>query len=236
MREEANHWPFTVSKNMVPMDRIVSSQTENREMNPEGKLDELKSKITELQQQINAAESVVKTKEEEKAPLKTLYSWEAPNRVHADRSNLWYAIVSLGFMLTIAFAALSKDIMLVLVIVVLMFLVYLSNVIKPQIVTHEITNKGIKSGSNIWLWHNIDGFWLSKRGKQMLLILDLNVKNSPSRVILLVGTGDYQQILKLLLKHIPYFSRKEVQEDLINIFTIGEYIPLTQFIDAKKSA
>jgi hypothetical protein len=188
-----------------------------------------------LQSQLESAEALQKIKQEQAQPLKTLLSWEAPSRIFFERSRAWYVIVSFLFMLGIAFATLTKEPLLIVALIALMFLIYLSSTIKPHLIKHEITNKGIKSNKEIWQWSEIKGFWMSKRGKYDVLIVDLRKDITPNRIMLILGTADPEQVVKLLLRHsCLYLNKKQIGEDFINVFTLGSYRPVTDFVDTEK--
>lgn len=193
--------------------------------------DKIRQKIEELQAQLAQVEQVKQLKAEVAEPIKTIVTWEAPDRVFFERSRLFYVVVSLIFIIAIAIAALLQEILLIIAIIALMFLVYLSSTIKPALVKHEITNKGIKSANSIWLWKEIKGFWLSRRGNFNILLIDLVETATPNRLMLLLGTTDPQAIVKLLIRHIPYLNKQQIGEDFINVFTLGEYQPVTRYLE-----
>lgn len=172
---------------------------------------------------------------EEAAPLQTIFSWEAPDRVYSEKSRGWFTGVSLIFMLCIAAAALLQETLLVFAIVTLMVVVYLSNVIKPLLVKHEITNKGIFTGNQLYIWQDIQGFWVGKRGDHYLLMVDLNEAKKPNRLIMLLGTTDPKLPIRKLFPHIPYLTKNQVSEDFINTFTIGTYLPISDWMNQERS-
>jgi hypothetical protein len=200
-------------------------------VNAEKEYDQIQQKIADLKSQLLAVEDMRKSREEEAAPLKTLISWEAPDRIFDERSRSWFVVVSFIFMVGIAFAAVTKELLLIVAMIGLMFLIYLSSTIKPQLVKHEITNKGIKSGKDIWQWNEIKGFWLGRRGKHDILFIDLEGVKTPNRLMLLLGTANPKQIVELLIRHVSYLNKKQIGEDLINVFTLGTYRPITDFVE-----
>lgn len=204
--------------------------------NPEQEYNSIQKKISDLKSQLAAVEGMRKSREEEAAPIKTFLSWEASDRVFFDRSRGWYVGVSLLFMLGIAFAALTEELLLIVVLIGLMFLVYLSSTIKPQLVKHEITNKGIKSGKDIWQWNEIKGFWIGKRGKYDILFVDLEGVKTPNRIMLILGSVDPREVVETLIRHATYLNKKQIGEDLVNVFTLGNYKPVTDFLEEKKES
>ena len=205
----------------------------DNEVDPKKELEAMKERMESLQEKIALAEKSRQTKLEKSQPLKTTYKWEAPDRVYSKKGRLWFSIISLFFILGIGFAAITQEILLIIIFILILFLIYLSNSIKPQLTKHEITNKGIKSGKEIWIWRNIDGFWISRRGEHLILIIDLALDISPDRIMLLVGSADPRKIVEILIEFIPYMNRKQISEDIINTFTTGSYLPLTHWLESE---
>lgn len=193
-------------------------------------ISDIKLKLQSLQAQLDQAEKSAEVRKLEAAPLQTILRWDAPNRVYVERGRPWYVTISFLFMVAIAFAAITKEPLLILALLALMALVYVSASIKPKLVGHEITNKGIRTNNQLYQWRSIEGFWISRRAGQQILIVDLRGNVNPNRILLLIGSADPVKILEILNKHIPYLTRKEIGEDIVNIFTLGEYEPITKFL------
>ncbi len=197
--------------------------------NPE-QLDQIRTKIELLKQDLALAEQIQRDRELEIAPLQSIYTWEAPNRVYSEKNANWYGIVSLVFIIGIAVAVVTQEYLLVIALISLMILLYISNTIPPKIIEHEITNKGLRTNNTLYTWDRLRGFWFSRRNKQLLLIVDLNPKDNPNRLLMLVGTGNPSELAKYLLKHAPYLQKGETGEDIISAFTLGDYARLDEFI------
>jgi hypothetical protein len=192
--------------------------------------EELKARLAELQQKLGEAEALETAKKLAAAPLTTLYSWEGPDRLYSSKSRIWYTLVSLAFIAGIGFAVVTQELLLVVVLLAVLGLVYLSSVVKPNIVGHEITNKGLKTAGRIYYWSKMRGFWFTSRGGQLMLMIDLEMQANPNRIIIPLGIGSPRKLLSLLMPHIPYLNRNDIGEDLINIFTLGTYQPITRWI------
>ncbi len=197
-------------------------------------VNELKAKLDSLQEQIKQAEDAQSQTEISQAPMETIFTWEAPERVVTQHSRPWYLVVAIVFLVAILFATLIKEPLLIAALIALMILIFISTTIKPKIVKNEITNKGIRSGNKIWNWGITEGFWLSTRGKHTLLIMNLEEKQVPNRVILLLGAENPKKLVSILVNYLNYVPRKDIGEDIINIFTLGEYVPLSEFIDLEE--
>jgi hypothetical protein len=209
--------------------------SENNPAEPQAKkYDEIKRKIQNLQAQLESVEEEEEVRRLEKQPLTTLMEWEAPDRIRNQRGRGYYVTISLVFMLAIAFATITEEILLVVALIALLALIYISSSLKPGLVRHEITNKGIKTGSDIWAWNEIRGFWISKRGGFDVLFVDLNKQVAQDRLMLILSTKDPKEIVKVLIKHTTYLNRSQIKEDIVNVFTLGTYQPITRFEEDKK--
>jgi len=195
------------------------------------KVSVLRVELETLQAKLALAEANAQIASEEAALLESLHRWEAPNRLFKERSRGYYVGISLIAVLVIAFGALAREILLIFVTIGVLVLLYVSSTVKPRIIQHEITNKGIRSGSQLYTWKNILGFWTSRRDGQLLLIVDLVQTFTPNRVILLMGSGDPRTIVKTLIRHSAYLNQKQASVDIVNVFTVGEYLPITAWVE-----
>lgn len=160
-------------------------------------------------------------------PYQTLYKWTAPSRVFVERSGTFYGLISLASVVIIALAAATQQYLLIVVTIAVMILLYVSSTVKPQILEHEITNRGVRLGQQLYSWKNIEGFWLSERAGQLILVIDLAPNFVPNRILVLVGSGDVRKIVTELLQNSPYVSPRAAGIDLVSTFTYGKYLPIS---------
>lgn len=194
------------------------------------KAEELKSQLQNIQSQLQVIEAQEEQKYKNEGPGETLLQWEAPERVVTPKSRIWYVLVSFGFVLAIAFAVLTQDWLLILVLVALMALIYVSNNYHPKIIEHEVSSKGIVTGGNLYPWRNVDGFWISKKGKYHQLIVDLDRSVTPNRLILPLGQTTTKTVVETVERFAPYFNKVEIGQDILNLFSTGEYVPLSHIV------
>lgn len=198
------------------------------------RLTRMREQMLGLQKQIQQAEDEVRLKQSEAGLLETELSWEAPNRVYVERGRSYYVLISLIGVLVIGFAALAREILLIFVTISILVLLYLAANVKPKLVKHELTNKGVKTAQQLYSWKNITGFWIGKRADQLILVIDLELTFTPNRLILLVGAANPRKLVELMIKHIPYLPRKQINIDIVNAFTLGEYMPITTWIETEQ--
>ena len=200
-------------------------------MDKKQKTGEIDLEQARLDQQIEANKLEREIMLEESGPLKTLYSWKAPERLFSAKSRVWYVIVATVAMLLIVYSALTSNIVLIFLIVALVLVVFAMYSIKPQETTYRITSKGINAFEALYIWRNILDFWITKRGKDYLLNLDYKEKPTDlyyQRMIILIGDGDLKSIVNLLVRHLDYMASG--QRSIIANFIEGKYIPLLDIV------
>jgi hypothetical protein len=118
-----------------------------------------------------------------------------------------------------------------------MLVVYSLASIPPHEITHKITNKGLNSFDNLYIWRNFIYFWVTRRGKEHVIHLEFKEKYTDvyyQRMILLAGKGDLKQIVFEFLKHIDYLNSGS--GGILSKWVEGEYVPLLKIIDVTSAA
>lgn len=193
-------------------------------------IQDLRQQIDYLEEQIRAAEQAANAQLEAAGPLKTVYKWKAPDRIYSPKGKQWYTTVALISVIIVAYAALTANYFLILTIIMLLMLLYALNNFPPNIVEHEITNKGINVFEKFYTWNNLLNFWVTRRAGQYVINIVL-VEGNVNRIILLVGKGDAKRIVGELVKYVDYLNPGATTQDFITRFTEGQHIPLTRFLD-----
>ncbi|MBD3362778.1 hypothetical protein GF362_03595 [Candidatus Dojkabacteria bacterium] len=190
-------------------------------------IETLKKKVEELEKELKENKKLAKkAKEDEKKPIYNLYSWKAPDRIVVEHSKTWYTIVVTIAVIGIFYALLTYNFLFILAILAIIFLIYAINVVPPLEMQNHITNKGVRVGDELYLWKDIDYFWVTERHDQLLLNIEL--KNYGGRVILLVGEADINKILVEMVKHEDYREPKGLAS-LISRLVEGKHKKLTEF-------
>jgi hypothetical protein len=169
---------------------------------------------------------------EDKAPLRTLYEWKAPERVFAPKGRAWYVIVATAAMLSIVLAALTNNIVLIFLIIALVLVVYALYTVPPRITTHRITNKGLNSFDNLYFWKNIIYFWVTQRGDEYQFNVEFKEKAADlyyHKMILLKGDGNLKTIANYFIQHVDYLNTGA--GSFITTFVEGKFIPLLQILN-----
>lgn len=186
---------------------------------------ELKNKIQELERKLEEDKgSYPRKKIEQKMPIHEIYHWEAPDRIELAHSKGWYTAVATISIITIFFALINSNFMLVLAVIAIVLLIYVINSVPAKQVRNSITNKGIKIAEDHYLWSDIDYFWVSERGGK--LVINIEQREYRGRLYALVGDGDINRIVTEMIKYEDYREPK----GLINFLVDGKSKKITDFM------
>ena len=86
---------------------------------------------------------------------------------------------------------------LIIVLLALGFMTYALSTVKPEKVKHQISDKGIKSGSKLYPWEALGRFWFDKKWQYDLLYIE-NFMGFPPRIMMVIDSKDKAQIQKIL--------------------------------------
>lgn len=101
-----------------------------------------------------------------------LLSWSSDSRVFDPKNTQWFlGLFALAFIFVIIFA-IMQEFMLILVTVGLVFVLYALARVAPMKVQHTIYNTGVKSASRMYLWKELNSFWIYDHKGVTLLRLD----------------------------------------------------------------
>ncbi len=151
---------------------ILNSNNNSKE------LDDLKSKIADLESQLDG-----KPKQIEQ--LKVLYTWTSPERIFVARDKPWFLKISIVFLIIILILAFMGQLVLIILCIALMMLIFALASFPPMEVTHEITNKGIRTIGKLYTWSELSSFWFSRKYDFAILNVDTKL-NFPARLLLLL--------------------------------------------------
>lgn len=160
----------------------------------------------------------------ENSTLKTLLEWEALARPFKARSREYFStILAIAFLL-IVIAFFLKEWFLIMVIVALVFVHYIMSTVKPEKISHQITNKGVMTGGKTYLWPELFRFWFTGNGGEEVLHLQKSDR-FPSVLLLLLGEADKKQIQKILSDYLTFEEPEETWIDKATTW-LSEKIPL----------
>lgn len=195
-------------------------------------LSQLRNEIEQLEKNINEARRKELIIAEERSPLKSIYKWQAPERPFEPKPREWYIKYGFAALVIIILAVLTDTYLLIFAVVGLFALSYAMNTIPPQVMTHEITNKGLRVSGKLFIWKQIPTFWITERGNSTFINLEVD-GSSEKKIILLVGGGNINIIAKELVKYIDYLNPSEAPQDLILSIASGKHKSIGDFYNSE---
>ncbi len=191
----------------------------------------MNDKINELELELKRLKSKIKkdnTAKELNVPEKDIYRWHAPSRTFSYWSSkvvitviLWVSLLILGLFFL-------KEYPLIFTIIVITIVSIFLYRIKPSIIEHRITNKGIYAFNRFLAWDDIDTFYLAHKGDTTIVYLDLNLIY-PQRLYLVIPDKDIKNVVTNLKDFVVYLTLKKKQSYFSKL-TDGEYIPLNELL------
>jgi len=132
---------------------------------------------------------------------KNLFTWSAPSRPFIQKNrDFWVRVIAIssvfGFIIFIVEGAMP-----VILMISLLFLFYVLSTVRPENIEYKITNLGVSIGGVTNYWENIKRFWFTKRGTDLILVLDM--ASFSGRLELVINTKDKDIIRLNLKKFIP---------------------------------
>lgn len=150
-------------------------------------------------------------------PLKIFLQWESPIRPFKKREREFYTTAGSIIFLVCIILLFIKEFLLIMVLISLAFFLYILNTVKPEKVRHEISNKGIKTGTlstpqtaqpeqansngKLIFWDQLGRFWFDKQWDDEILYIE-NYSGFPSRLMILLGEVKKQDIEKILSQYL----------------------------------
>lgn len=165
--------------------------------------------------------STLKTKV---VPLKVLLEWQAPARPFREKSK--EAVTTIGAIIVLISIILVflKEWFLIAVIIALAFFFYILSTVKPEMVLHKITNKGIVTGNKNYLWDQLLSFWFGKEGEQEILFVD-GFERFNFHLMMLLNDKRREELKKILSDYLPEEKPPETWTDKAGSW-VSRQIPL----------
>lgn len=154
-----------------------------------------------------------------------LYKWTAPMRSFQklDKKKFWS--IAIAVLALFVVLAILGQYGLMLAIAALMFLVYVLGTIPPENVNHLVTTLGVETIEKQYKWERLGEYWFSEKDGQKLLNIDTRVA-FPSRLIMLVGAKDMNEVHKLLKERLRYKDLRD--QKAFDKLSEGEWINLLE--------
>lgn len=135
--------------------------------------------------------------------LKTLLSWEAPERHFKKRSREYFTTIGAMVFLAGVILFFIREWFLIVVLIAFMFVVYIMATVEPRKIKHLITTQGLITGGRTYKWEELTRFWFMKKWGEDVLQIETFAGLPRHLTLLLEGTKP-EQIKKILSKHLPF--------------------------------
>lgn len=157
---------------------------------------------------------------------KVLLQWKSLSRPYKKRGKEFYStIAAFVFLLTIILAF-FKEFLAILAIWAMGFFAYAISATRPEMVEHEITSRGVKTGKNKHRWGELLRFWFEEKWENKILMIE-TARAFPGRLMLLLGDTKSEEIEKILVRKIAYDKPEKTWVDKASKW-LQEKIPLEQ--------
>jgi hypothetical protein len=135
-------------------------------------------------------------------------SWKAPEHIHTEKSADWYWIVGIISITCAIISVLLSNIIFAVLIIVGVFTLTLYSSKKPAIVHIELMPMGIKVHDLLYLYTNLESFWIEEHELVPRILFKTTKKVAP-HVIVLLGDANPDEIRDELLLHLPEIKQSE---------------------------
>jgi len=168
-----------------------------------------------------------KIKPEPKArTLKTLLTWQAPERPFKKHSREYFTTIGAIVLLLAVILLFLKEWLLIAVIIALTFVNYVMATVEPRRVAHRITNRGIITGGKTYRWADLSRFWFTQKWGQKLLQIETN-NLWQRRLLILLGKASQKQVKQILSQYLPFEEPEKTWVDKASEW-LSKKIPLEE--------
>lgn len=116
---------------------------------------------------------------------RVVLEWKAPNRPYKKRDRRYYMTVGTIVFLICLILFFAGQFLPIAVVISVAFLSYVLSAVPPVIVTHQLTNFGLRVDNELYYWVEMNRFWLTKKYGQP--VLNLEIDRFPWRLHVMLG-------------------------------------------------
>lgn len=136
----------------------------------------------------------------EKKKLGKTIEWSAPSRPFKVRNKKYFTTIGVTILVIGLILLLVREFLLIGVIISLAFVSYVLATVKPETVSHRVSDDGVKLGEESFSWEELISFFWSEQWDYK--ILNINTKKRfPGRLMMLLGEKSNQEELNTVLEH-----------------------------------
>jgi hypothetical protein len=137
--------------------------------------------------------------------VKTLLSWQAPERIFKPRNkDFWATVLSIALLVSIILFF-AKEYFLIATIFALIFFYYILSTQPPKNINYKITNQGLVWGEQKHAWNSLDFFFIDQEEEQNVLYVN-TLLNFPKRLIMPLGNQDQKEVKGIMEDFLPYYK------------------------------
>jgi hypothetical protein len=147
-------------------------------------------------------------------PEEVLVEWDAPSRPFKKRNRQFFSTIIVIAILVSLILFFAGQVLPVAVVISVVFLVYVTAVIPPQVVHYKLTNYGIYVEKESFSWLGMGRFWFDQKLDQQ--VLEIELYGFPGKLTFVLIDGqtpraeDLERVLsEVLIKEKPTLSAYE---------------------------
>jgi hypothetical protein len=130
---------------------------------------------------------------------KTVIRWKSPGWAFKQRSREYFTTIGAMVILVTIILLFVREFLFVAVVWAGAFLVYSFASVKPDLVEHEITTRGLKTGEKFYRWDILGRFWFGEKHEARMLMVETGL-SFPSRLIMLLAPPATEEKVKDVLR------------------------------------
>ncbi|HEX8974139.1 MAG TPA: hypothetical protein VF817_01465 [Patescibacteria group bacterium] len=144
-----------------------------------------------------------------------LHQWQAPEFEVYEKSNLWYGTAAVFIIAMVSYALITNSPLMAITFILLGFIGYVYLQKDPRIITFSITSDGIMADKEMYLFENINSFWVFYEPPHSKT-LSLHTKAAMLPYVHIpLENEDPVAIRELLMPHIPEVKQEHSLVDTL---------------------
>lgn len=142
-------------------------------------------------------------------------SWEAPEYEYNEKSTDWFWMVGVISIALVVVAILMKNILFAIIAMLGGFTFALHGARHPDIVKFAITLRGIKIGSKLFLYDDLDSFWIHYDPPHLKKLIVVSKRAVMPHISISLAEIDPNTAREHLLKFLPEKSHEESLAEIL---------------------
>jgi hypothetical protein len=154
----------------------------------------------------------------------TALTWKAEARPFKERNREFFTTIGAMVILVSVILVFAGEFLAIAVVLSAAFMGYVLASVKPEIIEHQITTRGVRTGGMLYHWDTLGRFWFKEKlGQRMLMIETALV--FPRHLLMVVEKKDEETMVKLLSRYLFYETPEPSTLDKWSTW-LSEKVPL----------